>query len=314
MLAPPATDAATGSPRGPLSEFPPHADWQAIADRLYASNCDLVKQVEALQSALQQRQQELDVRAVQLLSLEEAQATKATEAEVALHACQARDREQLRAIATLSERLEISQARTEQLEQECLALQATCREQAERTTCAQKEIQELHARLQQQQQQTAQAQEALERYLTEQGVYSNRSNAWPPPIISAPGSDRITVKTTTTALATQQLRVEATTTHTVPVDPWQEAQPNGPIIETTSSCTDDGAENLSDAEFPFDAILDDGILDDTILNDTILTNETEPLPVEVGALSATDWIAPLVQSPSGKKKHKTLATILLPEF
>ncbi|MEO0949273.1 MAG: hypothetical protein AAFY11_14245, partial [Cyanobacteria bacterium J06641_5] len=237
------------------------------------------------------------------------QATKTTETEAALQACQARDREQLRAISTLSERLELSQTRTEQLEQECLALQTTCREQVERTTCAQKEIQELHARLQQQQQQTVQAQDALERYLTEQGVYNSHSSAWPPPIIGMPEGDRTTAKltttTTTAAAVTERMGVKAAPTIALSVEPSDEAYDDGSVIESAPGLNDD-ADGASPPEFPFDAILDDAILDDVILED----GEVEPL----AELSETDWIAPLVQPPSGKKKHKTLATILLPEF
>ena len=301
MLASSATDAAgTTYTPGALSQLSPDADWQAIADRLYAANCALVAQTEALERSLQEKQQESDVRAVRLLALEEAQATKVAEAETALQACQARDREQLRAIATLSERLEISQVRAEQLERECLALQATCREQTERTTCAQKEIQELHARLQQQQQQTARAQDALERHLAELTANSNRSNAWPPPIIAASdGGDRAATKVAVTAIAAEEVAGEAATTIVVSVDSQPDARQDDPAIEDALGMDangidmDNGAdEGDSLPEFPFDAILNP---------------EAEPL-------SETDWIAPLVQPLPLRKKHKTLATILLPEF
>lgn len=297
----PAASWSDNTP-GALSQFSPDADWQAIADRLYESNCALVARTEALQKALQEKQLELDVQSVQARSLEEAQATEATAAEAALQACQARDREQLRAIATLSERLEIAQIRAEQLEKECLALQATCREQTERTTCAQKEIQELHGRLQQQQQQTASAQAALEGHLAEIASRESRSNAWPPPIINLSEGDRPAVKAVAenpgaedeedsakvdpVAIAMAATGIEMVA---VSADPWQEE------LETFQ----DTAIDLDDPQVE-------------ARSEESLVEQSESTASE--SLDATAWFAPMVQQRPVRKKRQSLAAISLPEF
>ncbi len=174
---------------GPLGELPGYADWHAIADRLYQDNRKLVARVEALKTALQATQQTLDIERVKSSSITELETEKKLALGNALQACQSLNQEQFRTIATLSERLEVSQDRAQQLEGECLALQAACHEQAERTSRAQHEMQSLREGLERHRRQSLQVQAALDRYLREAALKNNHSNAWPPPIIGIRETD-----------------------------------------------------------------------------------------------------------------------------
>lgn len=223
---PPAKDVDLGP--GPLAQLPQDANWQAIADYLHQRNCRLESQLAPLQQSLQAAQRDLDIERVRSRSIAELEAAarqearKAAALDTALRACQTLNQEQLRTIATLSERLAISQARASQLERECVALQATCREQAERTACAQQEIQALQERLQRQR---LQAQADLEGHPSE--APTGRSNAWPPPIISDTGAHG----TAETLVAAEAPRVPtASTSGNYDGDFWEEDGDDGDTV------------------------------------------------------------------------------------